>query len=182
MKNNSIKSVVAIGVGAALFVIIGMLVRIPTGVPNTNIQLQYAVVVLLAIIFGPTVGFLSAFIGHTLIDAIGYGSVWWTWVLVSALFGLVIGFASKFINLEKGSLSLKDIIIFNLTQVAINILGWGLIAPFLDILIYSEDSTKVYTQGLMTAIVNSLTVAVGGTILLAIYAKSRVKQNSLTKE
>ena len=42
MKNNSIRSVVATGIGAALFVVIGM-ISIPTPVPNTSIQLQYAV-------------------------------------------------------------------------------------------------------------------------------------------
>ena len=38
----TIKQVVAVGIGAALFVVIGM-INIPTPVPNTNIQLQYAV-------------------------------------------------------------------------------------------------------------------------------------------
>ena len=50
MKNQSIKQVVAIGVGAALFVVIGM-ISIPTPVPNTSIQLQYAVQSLLSIIW-----------------------------------------------------------------------------------------------------------------------------------
>ena len=53
MKNQSIKQVVAIGVGAALFVVIGM-ISIPTPVPNTSIQLQYAVQSLLSIIFWPS--------------------------------------------------------------------------------------------------------------------------------
>ncbi len=57
MKNNSIKTVVATGIGAALFIIIGTLVNIPTPIPNTNLQLQYAVVALFAVVYGPTVGF-----------------------------------------------------------------------------------------------------------------------------
>ena len=36
MKNNSIRSVVATGIGAALFVVIGM-ISIPTPVPNDKI-------------------------------------------------------------------------------------------------------------------------------------------------
>lgn len=39
MKNNSIKTVVATGIGAALFVVIGLVINIPTFVPNTSIQL-----------------------------------------------------------------------------------------------------------------------------------------------
>lgn len=46
----TIKQVVAVGIGAALFVVIGM-INIPTPVPNTSIQLQYAVQALLSIIF-----------------------------------------------------------------------------------------------------------------------------------
>ncbi len=49
MKNNSIKTVVATGIGA-LFVVIGLLISIPTFVPNTYIQLQYAVQSLLSIV------------------------------------------------------------------------------------------------------------------------------------
>ncbi len=58
MKNNSIKTVVATGIGAALFVIVGILVNIPTAIPNTSIQLQYAVLALFAVIYGPNSWFL----------------------------------------------------------------------------------------------------------------------------
>ena len=41
MKNNSsIKTVVAVGIGAALFFVLGRFVAIPSPVPNTNISLQ----------------------------------------------------------------------------------------------------------------------------------------------
>ena len=47
MKNNSsIKTVVAVGIGAALFFVLGRFVAIPSPVPNTNISLQYAVLAL----------------------------------------------------------------------------------------------------------------------------------------
>ena len=64
MKNNSIKTVVATGIGAALFIIIGTLVNIPTPIPNTNLQTAIAVLALFAVVYGPTVGFFSGFIGH----------------------------------------------------------------------------------------------------------------------
>ena len=56
MKNTSIKTVVAIGIGAALFFVLGRFVAIPSGVPNTNISLQYAVLGLLAAMYGPLAG------------------------------------------------------------------------------------------------------------------------------
>ena len=36
MKNTSIKTVVAIGIGAALFFVLGRFVAIPSGVPNSS--------------------------------------------------------------------------------------------------------------------------------------------------
>ena len=68
MKNNNIKTFVAIGIGAALFFVLGRFVAIPSPVPNTNISLQYAVLGLLAAMYGPVAGGLIGFIGHALID------------------------------------------------------------------------------------------------------------------
>lgn len=44
-------------------------------------------------------------------------------------------------------------------------LAWGVIAPVLDILIYSEAANKVFAQGLVAGIANSITVAIAGTLL-----------------
>ena len=41
MKKFSVKSIVAIGIGAALFFVLGRIVAIPSPVPNTNISVQY---------------------------------------------------------------------------------------------------------------------------------------------
>ena len=169
MKNNSIKTVVATGIGAALFIIVGTLINIPTPIPNTNIQLQYAVIALFAVIYGPTVGFFS-------------GSPWWTWVLVSGLIGLAIGLLAKKINIEKSPLTVKDYVWFNAVQIIANVVGWALIAPYGDILIYSEPASKVFAQGILSAAINSLTIAIGGSLLLAVYSKTRTQSGSLTKD
>ena len=43
MKNEgiSVKTIVAIGIGAAVFVILGRFIVIPTGFPDTNIETTY---------------------------------------------------------------------------------------------------------------------------------------------
>lgn len=68
MKNSNSKTFVAVGIGAALFFVLGRFVAIPSPVPNTNISLQYAVLGLLAAMYGPVAGALIGFIGHALID------------------------------------------------------------------------------------------------------------------
>ena len=45
----SIKTIVAIGIGAAVFMILGRFGSIPTGIPNTNIETCYAFLALMAL-------------------------------------------------------------------------------------------------------------------------------------
>lgn len=65
---------------------------------------------------------------------------------------------------------------FNLYQIVGNIVVWGLIAPTLDVLIYSEPAIKVYTQGVIAVILNIISVGVIGTLLMAAYAATRTKK------
>jgi|SRR5690625_43520 len=181
-KNLTIKTIVAIGIGAAVFVVLGRFAAIPTVIPNTEIQLVYAFLALMAVIFGPIAGGLIGLIGHGLKDLIYYGSPWWSWVLVSGLVGLSLGFLANRIKIGSGVFGKKQIISFNITQVIVQVIGWGLIAPTLDILIYAEPANKVYTQGIAAGLSNIVIVGVLGTILLAAYAKTRSQSNSLTKE
>ena len=82
----SIKTVVAIGIGAALFYVLGRFVSIPSPVPNTYISLQYGVLAFLSIVYGPIAGVLTGLIGHTLID-LSWGAPWFSWIIASGVFG-----------------------------------------------------------------------------------------------
>ncbi len=179
MKKLSVKSVVAIGIGAALFFVLGK-VSIPTPVPNTYISLQYAVEAVFATLFGPIAGVLIGFIGHTLIDMTSYGP-WWSWIIASAFVGLVIGLVTMKLNVEEG-IDAKKLIHFNVAQVIAHLLAWGLVAPVLDILIYKEPIEKLFSQGLMAGVTNIITTGVVGTLLLLGYSKTVVKKGSLEKE
>ncbi|RLK62813.1 ECF-type riboflavin transporter substrate-binding protein [Atopobacter sp. AH10] len=184
MKKNqlSIRTIVAIGIGAAVFVILSRFADIPTPIPNTSIKTSYPFLAVMASLFGPTAGMLIGFIGHALTDFTSYGSVWWSWVVVSGVVGLGIGLLTKNIGSLSGSLSKKQILQFNLAQILTQAIGFGLVAPILDILIYAEPAKKVFTQGFVAGLANIITVAVIGTAILAAYAKTQTKANSLTKE
>lgn len=183
MRNRlSIKTIVAIGIGSAVFVILGRFASIPTGIPNTTIETTYAFLALMAILFGPIAGGLIGLIGHALKDFIMYGSPWWSWVIVSALVGVLIGLASKRVNVHEGKFGLKEIVTFNVVQVLSQAVGWFLVAPALDILIYAEPANKVFVQGLAAGISNMIVVGVIGTLLIFAYAKTRGKSGSLDKE
>ncbi len=183
MRNSSflsIKNIVAIGIGSAVFLVLGRFGSIPTGIPNTNLEVAYAFLALMAIIYGPVSGFLIGFIGHALKDMLFYGTPWFSWVIASAVVGLIVGLSYKFVDLE--NFNKKEILKFNFFQILGNVISWLIIAPTLDILIYSEPSDKVFTQGAFASISNILTIAIIGTSLVLIYSKSLVKKGSLSKE
>lgn len=183
MENKmSIKTIVAIGIGAAVFMILGRFGAIPSGIPNTNIETSYAFLALMSVLYGPIAGISIGFIGHALKDLVFFGSPWFSWVIASAVVGLIIGLSWKKLKVNDGEFGKKEIIVFNIYQVIANLIAWLLVAPTLDILIYAEPANKVYLQGIVAAISNSITVGILGTILLYTYAKTRVKKGSLDRE
>ena len=180
-KKSPITVFVAIGIGAALFYVLGRYVAIPSPVPNTNISLQYGLLAFMAALFGPLAGALIAFIGHALIDfSYGWG-VWWSWVIASAVAGLIMGVLTKKISLEK-SFGKKQIITFNVSQVIAHLVAWVVVAPVLDILIYAEPANKVFVQGLVGGLANIVTTAIVGTLLAVAYNAAKPKAGSLRKE
>lgn len=178
----STRTIVATGLGAAIFTLLFMYVKIPSPVPNTSLQTAYGVSAFFATLYGPIAGGLIAFIGHALTDAVQYGSPWWSWVIASGIAGFIFGFAYKNTGVEKGEFTKQDIIKFNLIQLGGNLLAWLVIAPLLDIAIYIEPQELVYAQGVWAAVMNTITTGVIGTLLLIAYSSTRVKEGSIRKK
>ena len=173
MKKSPVTTIVAIGIGAALFFVLGRFVAVPSPVPNTNISLQYGLLAFMAALFGPVAGCLIGLIGHALIDfSFGWG-IWWSWVIASACFGALIGLVSRKLALADGVFTRNDALRFNLFQIVSHVLAWGLIAPVLDIVIYAEPANKVFVQGLVGGAANIVTTAVVGTLLCVAYAGAK---------
>jgi len=182
MKKSPVVTVVAIGIGAALFFVLGRFVAIPSPVPNTNISTQYGLLGFMAGIFGPVAGLLIGLIGHALIDfSYGWG-IWWSWVIASAVAGLVMGLAAERLALSSEPFTARKAGIFNLYQICANIIAWGVIAPVFDIIIYAEPANKVFTQGIFAGVANIVTTAIIGTLLCVTFSKTKPAAGSLKKE
>ena len=178
----STKTIVATGIGAALFTLLFMYVKIPTGIPETQIQTAYGVGGFFAATFGPIAGFLIAFIGHAISDSVQYGSAWWSWVIASGVSCCVIGLCYPKMKVDEGVFGVKDIIRYNIFQVIGNAIAWIGVAPVLDIVIYAEPTNLVFTQGVVAAISNAVSAGVIGTLLLLLYSKTRAGKGSLKQE
>ena len=182
MKKFSVKTIVAIGIGAALFFVLGRFVAIPSPVPNVNICVQYGLLAFMSVVFGPIAGALMGLIGHALIDfSYGWG-IWWSWVIASGVFGLLVGFAAKLLKMNGAEMGKKGLIKFNIGQVVAHIVCWGAVAPVLDIVMYNEPLEKLFAQGLASGISNAVTTAIVGSLLCVAYAATKTKAGSLTKE
>lgn len=182
MKKLSVKTIVATAIGAALFFVLGRFVAIPSGIPNTNISIQYGVLGFIAAVFGPIAGLLAGLIGHFFIDfSFGWG-VWWSWVIASSVCGFILGFVASRLKIDEGEFGKKGIITFNIGQAIAHIVSWIIVAPVLDILIYAEPVNKVFAQGAMGAVVNIITTAIVGTLLCVAYAAAIPKKGSLKEE
>lgn len=176
------KTIVATGIGAALFTLLFMFVKVPTGIPETDVQTAYGVGAFFAAMFGPIAGFLIAFIGHALSDAVQYGSPWWSWVIASGISCFLVGLVYPRLKVDEGVCTGKDLLLFNLFQIAANVIAWIVVAPVLDIVIYSEPANLVFTQGAVAALWNAISMGVIGSLLLFLYSKTRSGKGSLSKE
>ena len=176
------RTLVATGIGAALFTLLFMYVKIPTGIPETSIQTAYGVGSFFAAMFGPIAGFLIAFIGHAISDAVQYGSPWWSWVVASGISCFIVGLVYPRLKVDEGVFGGKDILKFNLYQIVANAISWIVVAPVLDIVVYGEPANLVFTQGAVAALSNAVSMGVIGTLLLFLYSKTRSGKGTLSKE
>ncbi|MGL4988215.1 MAG: ECF-type riboflavin transporter substrate-binding protein [Cetobacterium sp.] len=173
----STKNVVAIGIGAALYSVLSG-VAIPVG-PNTSFRIAVALLTIFGAIFGPVVGFFVGFVGHALNDMIMWGSVWFSWVFLSAVIGLFGGMISfdKSFSLQTGHVTKVHIFKMYLYSV-IGMITAGLAAYVGDVYFYGEPAQKVWIQIALATFTNFVvTATLGIPILLGIAARKKKYSN-----
>lgn len=182
MKNKiTVKQIVAIGIGTAVFFILKRFVTIPTGVPNTDIATAYPFLALLGVVYGPIVAGLAGFLGHMIGDLTSYGA-WWTWIIASGLLGVSFGLIGTRLRVNEGIFDKKDIITFLVGETIANLVLWVVLAPIGDVIIYAEAANKVFTQGVVIGLTNAVVTGIIGVLLIKAYAATKTKQGSLTKD
>ena len=115
-------------------------------------------------------------------DGIQYGNISWAWVLASGITGLVIGLFGKKYDVTMGKFSVMSMIWFNLAQALGLLIAYGVVTPIGDKIQFAQAWSYLYAQSFVAGVANFITIAIGGTLLLAIYASSRTQSGSLTKD
>ena len=72
--------------------------------------------------------------------------------------------------------------IFAIANVVAHVIGWVVVAPVLDIVIYAEPANKVFAQGVFAAVSNTITAVIVGGLLIVAYTKTIAKKGSLDRE
>ena len=174
----STRDVVAIGIGAALYGALSI-ISLPIG-PNTSFRIAIALLPIFGALFGPVVGFLVGFIGHALNDALMYGSVWWSWVFLSAIIGLfggLVKFDSRF-DVLTGSVTKKHYLLMYLYSF-LSIIFSSVVAFAGDVFLYGEPAQKVWLQIILAGVSNFIVLAVVGIPVIIALAKLRSKNSNL---
>jgi class 3 adenylate cyclase/uncharacterized membrane protein len=176
-KKSFLKFAAAIGMGAVLMFLLNRYLALPTGVPDTSLQLGIPLLAVFAAVLGPIAGFLIGFIGHALVDISwgGFGGVWWSWVISSAFFGFLVGSFRKFFRIEAGGFGVKQALLFNGIQAIANISAYVFVARILDLFMYHEPFGKLTLQGFVAAGINIAAVLILGTTLAIGYSKTLTK-------
>lgn len=172
------KHVVAIGIGSALYAATSVF-SINLG-PNTSLRLAIALLTIFGALFGPVVGFLVGFIGHALNDAMMYGSIWWSWVSMSAFVGLFSGLIlySKGFNVNRGLITAKHIVLMYIYAILGAIVG-SVVSFVGDVYLYGEPAGKVWLQIGIANITNLVVMAAIGIPVVIALGKMKGKASNL---
>ena len=175
------KTVVAIGIGAALYAAISV-IGIPIG-PNVSFRIAIALLPIFGALFGPVAGFLVGFIGHALNDAFMYGGVWWSWVFLSAMMGFFGGFVrfNKQFDPLNGVCNKAHIVAMYIWSI----IGMGIgsiIAYFGDVYLYGEPAGKLFIQIVAANSANLIVIAVIGIPAIILISKIKAGNKGLKKD
>jgi len=178
---NVVQGVVIVAIGAALYGLGGLI-----GIPifaNTTIKPAMAILALFSGIYGPIIGFLVGFLGHLITDSLAGWGIWITWVIGSGIVGIVGGLYPIITknSIEKGLMDTKQIGLFILLAFIGNFVGY-MISAVLDYFIYTEPLNKVITQQLLIAFVNTVVIAILGTLLMKLVASRNASKQNLVEE
>ncbi|WP_435922796.1 ECF-type riboflavin transporter substrate-binding protein [Paenibacillus sp. DYY-L-2] len=177
----STRSVVTIGIGAALYGATSWI-----GIPiaaDTQLRPAIALLAIFGALFGPVVGFAVGFIGHVINDFLTSGTVWWGWALGSGITAIFMGliYLARDFNPQDGEIRKSHVfrlLIFGLVGIFASLAFSGLF----DIYIMGEPNNKIVIQTVAAGLANTFVFVVLGLPAVWAYAKRNRNNTNLTVE
>lgn len=66
-------------------------------------------------------------------------------MITSAFVGVVVGTFARKLNVQEGDFGKAKVAVFAIANVVAHVIGWVVVAPVLDILIYAEPAKSICT-------------------------------------
>lgn len=176
------KTIVGVAIGAALFGVLMVYggIRVFT---NTSLTSAMIVVAVVAALFGPLPAALAAGIGNVLADLIGGWGFWFDWSIGNFVLGFFVGLIPLYgARIEDGVFKVKHAVFYVISVLVGNIIGFGLVTPFLTVAFYSSELTITWAQAFSAIVSNGIVLIVIGIPLLFILAKRNAKKTNLSVE
>jgi energy-coupling factor transport system substrate-specific component len=170
------RMLIATAIGAVLFTLLSRYVYFPTPVEGTLFFPSYALLGLFAALFGPISGGLISLSGMIIVG-VWLNNIYISYTIASVICGIIYGFAKKYVHADRGEFGYSGVIAYNITQIAGNLISWGLVAPVLELALNpGRPPAEVFLQGITASLVDILSAEFIGTPLLFAYSVIRKKQ------
>lgn len=165
MKRSPVSTLIIIGIGTALFVLLGAALPVPSPLPGGRLPLHYGLLGFLSVLYGPVPGLAVGVLGRLLADLFRGAGVWWSWILASGVFGALMGLAGRRFRFCRRPFGLRDAAAYILCAVVCHLTAWAVLSPLLDAVLYGEPYGPMLLQGLVTCAVSAAVTAAAGVIL-----------------
>lgn len=176
------RTIVGVAIGVALFGVLMDYASIKV-FTNTNLTLAMIVPVIVGGLFGPLPAALACGLGNCLADLIGGWGMWFDWSIGNAFLGFCVGCLKLYgADIENGTFTTKQIIIYVIIAIVGNAIAFGIITPIFSALLYNSELNITFIQSLTGGISNTAVLVIAGIPILKALAARNAKATNLTKE
>ncbi len=157
-------------IGTVLFIAVSF-VKIPGLFEELDvINVGIIILAFFAITYGPVVGGLVGIMGYSLMRLLTSDTFHWSVALSYAVFAILIGLLVDKYKVREGGFGVRQIVIFQITQITVNMLTWVMIASLLDVLFYANEAVTLIKYGFIAFTSNTILTGIFTTILGWVYS------------
>lgn len=153
MKRSSAVWLSQIALGIALYVVVSMMLKIPTGIGHISLDLGYIVLAVYCMRFGPLGGAIVGGAGCTVVSLLSSGWFPLGWLLGNALIGSICGKAYQ----KNKSVYWTNFVV----TVAAVLLGVGVVKTVVECTLFSIPYAVKIPKNMIAAAMDAAVMSVG---------------------
>ena len=172
--NSFVKKLLYIILFAGIYFLLERFALINTAFDNVQFCYAQPVANCVSVILGPFVGSFAAAIGEFFVTHFQNTPNDWIAVACAFLSTGAVGLSMKDVDIKNGFFQRSDVLRFNAAHTLATFVCWVILYPRLSALLMHKEVHQAFIHGVGQAIGMWVTNFVVGTLLLTLYAKSRI--------